>query len=183
MGDEEATYSNYWKHAPLFWAYSILMFLPIMLVFVFFNYYSLDFLAYARGILLAFSVAIIWLAGGEFRKRCGAPRVESIVHTIVLVDSGTYTVARYPQYLGFIPFLALFIMSHHRLSVFWSIGVCYLLQGYIERRADVERFGDDYKRYLERIPRMNFLIGIIRLLRRRGKQSKIGAIKEPEVRL
>jgi protein-S-isoprenylcysteine O-methyltransferase Ste14 len=41
-------------------------------------------------------------------------------------------------------------------------------------RADkdaIKKFGDDYKRYMERVPRMNFLIGILQSLRRRRKQS------------
>jgi len=99
---EENRSSYSWKRDPLFWAYSILMFLPIVMVFGFYNYYSLDFLVYAGWILLVFSVVIIFLAGGELRKKGGAPKGESIVHTRVLVDSGVYAVVRHPQYLGFI---------------------------------------------------------------------------------
>jgi protein-S-isoprenylcysteine O-methyltransferase Ste14 len=36
-------------------------------------------------------------------------------------------------------------------------------------RADqscIEKFGDGYERYMERVPRVNFLAGIIRLIRR-----------------
>jgi len=43
-------------------------------------------------------------------------------------------------------------------------------------RADkdaIEKFGDDYKTYMKKVPRMNFLLGILRLLRRRRKQSQI----------
>jgi protein-S-isoprenylcysteine O-methyltransferase Ste14 len=29
------------------------------------------------------------------------------------------------------------------------------------------KFGDDYKRYMEKVPRMNPLLGVIRLLRRK----------------
>jgi protein-S-isoprenylcysteine O-methyltransferase Ste14 len=125
MLDEEATHSSYsWKHDPLFWSYSILMFLPIIMVFAFYNYYRLDFLVYAGWIVLVFSIVIIFLAGGEFRKKGGTPKGESIVHTTVLVDSGVYAVVRHPQ-------------------------------------------------YMERTPRMNFFIGIRRLLRRKRKQSQV----------
>ena len=31
----------------------------------------------------------------------------------------------------------------------------------------IEKFGDDYKRYMERVPRTNFLLGFIRLLQSR----------------
>jgi protein-S-isoprenylcysteine O-methyltransferase Ste14 len=31
----------------------------------------------------------------------------------------------------------------------------------------IEKFGDEYKRYMERVPRVNFVVGIMRLLRGR----------------
>jgi protein-S-isoprenylcysteine O-methyltransferase Ste14 len=173
MLNEEAAHSSYsWKRDPLFWLYSILMFLPIILVFVFYNYYSLDFLVYAGWILLVFSVVIIWLAGGEFRKKGGAPKGESIAHTSVLVDSGVYAVVRHPQYLGFILFvLALVLMSQHWLSVFSGVlGSALFYRDILrEEQMSVEKFGDAYRRYMEQVPRMNLLIGILRYLRQRRK--------------
>jgi protein-S-isoprenylcysteine O-methyltransferase Ste14 len=179
MLNAEAAHLGYsWKRDPLFWAYSILMFLPIILVFVSYNYYSLDLLVYAGWILLVFSVVVILLAGGEFRKRGGAPKGESVVHTTVLVDSGVYAVVRHPQYLGFMLFVfALVLMSQHWLSVISGVlGSALFYRDVLrEEQMSVVKFGDDYKRYMERVPRMNFLIGILRLLRRRRKQSEVRA--------
>ena len=166
-----------WKHDPLLWAYSVLMFLPIILVFVFYNYYKLDFLVYAGWVLLVFSVVIILLAGGEFRKKGGAPKGKSIVRTTVLVDSGVYAVIRHPQYLGFMLFvLALVLMSQHWLSVISGVlGSALFYKDVLrEEQMSVKKFGDYYEQYMERVPRMNFLIGILRLLRRR-KQSQVRA--------
>jgi hypothetical protein len=50
------------------------MLLPIILVFVFYKYNSIDFLVYAGWILLVFSIVVIFLAGGEFRKKGEAPK-------------------------------------------------------------------------------------------------------------
>jgi protein-S-isoprenylcysteine O-methyltransferase Ste14 len=187
MVNKEATHLSYsWKRDPMFWSYSILMFLPIILVFVFYNYNSFDFLVYTGWILLVSSVVVIFLAGGEFRKKGGALKGESIVHTTVLVDSGVYAVVRHPQYLGFILFvLALVLISQHWLSILSGVlGSALFYKDILrEEQMSVEKFGDDYKRYMERVPRMNFPIGILRLLRQRGKQSKVGAIKEREVKL
>jgi len=33
------------------------------------------------------------------------------------------------------------------------------------------RFGDDYKRYMQKVPKLNPLVGVIRLLRRRDKDG------------
>jgi len=118
------------------------------------------------------------LAGGEFRKRGGAPKGESVVHTTVLVDSGVYAVVRHPQYLGFMLFVfALVLMSQHWLSVLSGVLGSPLFYRDVlrEEQMSVEKFGDDYKRYMERVPKMNFLIGILRLLRRRRKKSEARA--------
>jgi len=167
-----ASYS--WRRDPLFWAYSILMFLPIIVVFVFHNYYALDFFVYAGWILLVFSVVIIFLAGGEFQKRGGAPKGENIVHTTVLVDSGVYAVVRHPQYLGFILFvLALVLMSQHWLSVIsWLMGSTLFYRDVLrEEQMTIEKFGDDYKHYMQKVPRMNLLLGAIRLLHRKREDK------------
>jgi protein-S-isoprenylcysteine O-methyltransferase Ste14 len=169
----EAAHSSYsWKRDPLLWSCSIFMLLPVILVFVFYNYYRLDFLVYAGWILLIFSVVIIWLAGGEFRKKGGAPKGESIVHTTLLVDSGVYAVVRHPQYLGFILFvLALVLVSQHWLSVVSGVlGSALFYKDILrEEQMSVEKFGDAYRRYMKRVPRMNILIGILRYLRQRKK--------------
>ena len=159
-----------WKRDPVFWAYSILMFLPIIMVFLFYNYYKLEFFVYTGWILLVFSVVIIFLAGGEFQKKGGAPKGKSIVHTTVMVDSGIYAVVRHPQYLGFILFVfALVLMSQHWLSVISGLlGSALFYKDVLrEEQMSIEKFGNDYKRYIQKVPRMNLLGGVIRLLRRR----------------
>jgi protein-S-isoprenylcysteine O-methyltransferase Ste14 len=176
MLDAEATQPSYsWKRDPLFWAYSILLLLPVIMVFAFYNYYNLDFLVYAGWILLVFSVAIIFLAGGEFRKKGEAPKGQSIVRTTVLVDSGVYAVIRHPQYLGFLVFvLALVLMSQHWLSMISGLlgSVLFYKDVVREEQMNVQKFGDDYRRYMESVPRMNFAVGVLRLVRQRRKQSQ-----------
>jgi protein-S-isoprenylcysteine O-methyltransferase Ste14 len=156
-----------WKGNILMWVYSILMGLPIILVFIFFNYYSLHLVMYAGWLVLAFSVVIILVAGYEFKKE-GAPKGRSVVHTTVLVDSGIYAVIRHPQYLGFIMFVFAFVlMSQHWLSLISGIAGAMLFCGDIskEEQSNIEKFGDDYKRYMQKVPRMNIVAGVIRLLR------------------
>jgi len=175
MLDAETARSSYsWKRDPLVWAYSILMFLPIILVFVFYNCYSLDFLVYAGWILLVFSVVVIFLAGGEFRKKGGAPKGKSIVNTTVLVDSGVYAVIRHPQYLCFMMIvLAFVLMSQHWLSIISGVtgSALFYLDVLKEEQANIEKFGDDYKRYMQKVPGINIVIGIIRLVRRRRREG------------
>ena len=91
----------------------------------------------------------------------------------VLVDSGIYAVVRHPLYLGWILgiFVATIFLYQH--WAFVIIAIPGITSVYIisrqEEQLNIERFGDDYKRYMQTVPRMNFLAGVIRLLRRRKR--------------
>lgn len=85
-----------------------------------------------------------------------------------IVDSRIYGIVRHPMYLGA---MAMFF-SHIFLGQSWVVVIstivavvcCYLIIQ-SEDQQNIEKFGDKYKRYMERVPRMNFLLGIIQLLR------------------
>jgi protein-S-isoprenylcysteine O-methyltransferase Ste14 len=113
------------------------------------------------------------MAGYEFKLKGGAPEGESIVHTTVLVDSGIYAVVRHPQYLGFILIVfALVLMSQHWFSLFSGIlGSALFYKDVLrEEQMTIKKFGDAYERYIQKVPRMNFVLGIIRLLKRGNKK-------------
>ena len=89
----------------------------------------------------------------------------------VLVDSGIYAVVRHPLYLGWILSIFVATIFLHQHWLFVIIGVLGIASLHlISRQEDhfnIERFGNDYKRYMQKVPRMNLLLGVIRLLRRR----------------
>ena len=119
---------------------------------------------------MVFSIVLILLAGYEFIIKGGAPEGESLVHTTVLVDSGVYAVVRHPQYLGFILFVfALVLMSQHWLSVFSGVmGSALFYKDVLrEEQMSIVKFGDEYKRYMQKVPRMNLLLGVMRLLNKK----------------
>jgi protein-S-isoprenylcysteine O-methyltransferase Ste14 len=104
-----------------------------------------------------------------FRKKGGVSKGKSYIQTTVLVDSGIYAVVRHPQYLSFILLsLALLLLAQHWLITWFGIVAMALVYIGILPDADqdgIKRFGDDYKRYMQRVPRLNFVTGIIRLIR------------------
>jgi protein-S-isoprenylcysteine O-methyltransferase Ste14 len=74
------------------------------------------------------------------------------------------------MYLSFmLLILALMLISQHWLSVIFGIPVMvFLYMGMgVEEQSNIEKFGDDYIRYMDKVPRVNFLAGVIRLLRRK----------------
>ncbi|MCK4457034.1 MAG: isoprenylcysteine carboxylmethyltransferase family protein, partial [Thermoplasmata archaeon] len=105
-----------------------------------------------------------------FRKEGEPGEGKSLMDTTVLVDSGTYAIVRHPQLLGgMLLVVASILISQHWLSA--MIGVPPIVWGYSAavkwEQGLLVKFGDDYKRYMQKVPRMNFLLGILRLLRRK----------------
>ena len=103
----------------------------------------------------------------EFRKRGGVKKGKSYIHTTKLVTTGIYSIVRHPQYVTFILFaISGMLLFQHWIVILLGIPVIPLI--YIDLlKADkklIEKFGKDYKKYMKKVPRTNFLLGIIRLL-------------------
>jgi len=105
----------------------------------------------------------------EFRKKGRVKKGKSYIHTTKLVDTGIYSIIRHPQYVTFILWaIAGMLLFQHWIIILLGIPVIPLI--YIDLiKADkdaIEKFGDDYKQYMQKVPRANFLLGIIRLIKR-----------------
>lgn len=159
--------------------YSPLMVLQLVLFFFFYqNCLGFDLMVYIGSFLWVLSAIFGFLPVYQFRKKGGVPKGSSYMHTTELVDTGVYSIVRHPQYLaGLLIILALMLMTQHWLSV--TAGVVAFVAFYIDTLvADprlVEKFGEEYREYMNRVPRMNFLLGIVR-------RSRQGARREEEQR-
>ena len=131
---------------------------------------QIEVLAYVGVGLYVFSGMVFgMLPVFEFRKKGGVRKGQSYIHTTKLVDTGIYSVVRHPQYVTFI----LFAISGMLLFQHWIVillGIPIIPLTYIDLiKADeacTERFGDDYKAYMKKVPRANFILGIIRQFRK-----------------
>lgn len=105
-----------------------------------------------------------------FPRRGGVTKGKSFVHTTRLVDTGIYAVVRHPQYLGGILsiFIATLLFYPHWLFVVLGIPGAVILYWSTreEEKRLIKRLGNDYRVYMQRVPRMNLILGIIRLLSR-----------------
>ena len=120
----------------------------------------------------------LWTAGVfgvlpiyTLRRKGGVPQGESYVKTTRLVDSGIYAIVRHPQ--GGVAWLlinlgVMLVAQHWLIAVLGlvSMPLVYLDAIKADRYA-IEKFGDDYRRYMEKVPRVNFISGILRLIQRR----------------
>jgi protein-S-isoprenylcysteine O-methyltransferase Ste14 len=164
----ERTFS--WKdHVPV--TFTTLLFLSQIIVGIYLvsEVSQIEALAYAGVGLYVFSGMVFgMLPVFEFRKKGGVRKRQSYIHTTKLVDTGIYSVVRHPQYVTFILFaIAGILLFQHWIIIL--LGVPIMPLTYIDLiKADkdaIEKFGDDYKAYMKKVPRANFLLGIIRRFR------------------
>jgi len=122
-------------------------------------------------VVWAFGMVLVMAPIVMFPRRGGVPKGKSFVSTTQLVDTGIYAVVRHPQYTGgiYAIFLANFLMYPHWLfGVLGMIGVIVLYMGCREEdQRLIEKFGDDYSAYMKRVPGMNFVLGLVRLIRQK----------------
>ena len=90
--------------------------------------------------------------------------------TTKLVDVGIYSIVRHPQATaGLVLVIALMCISQHPITLL--VGAVTLVVMYADIVRDdgqlVERFGEDYEEYIGRVPRTNFVLGIIKRVTRR----------------
>lgn len=155
-----------------------LLVVQIILVFVFgiFNEAGFDEVMYVGWLIWAISVIFGFLPIFTFKRKGGVAKGKSYVHTKTLVVTGIYSIVRHPQYTAGILFsLALILMAQSWLVLF--LGIILIPLSYIDivmaDKYELEKFGDEYKRYMERVPRSNFLLGAIRLLIRREEKNPL----------
>jgi len=163
-----------WKDVIFYSFLGILFIGQVVLCFLFYNWANLDVLLYIGWTVFAFSMVLGMLPRMAFQAKGRAPEGESWIRTTVLVDSGIYAIVRHPMYLSFILLLiSLILISQHWLSLIFSIpSVIYFYLSMVrEERSSIDKFGDEYRSYMQRVPRMNLILGIVRLLRQRKNQQ------------
>ena len=146
----------------------------IVLCFLFFNWMNIILLVY---IGVTFFIIGFFVFGGmariAFLKKGGSPNDKKWLDTKKVVDSGIYAVVRHPIYIGFMFYvMGLMLVSQHWLVLIFGIPIIFSFYQFmrIEEKGNIKRFGDDYKQYMKKVPRANFLLGGIRLLQRKGKE-------------
>jgi len=131
---------------------------------------QIEILAYVGVGLYVFSGLIFgMLPIFEFRKKGEVQNGKSYIHTTKLVDTGIYSIVRHPQYITWMlwAFAGMLLFQHW---IVICLGVPIIPITYFDLiNADkdgIKKFGDDYKRYMQKVPRANFLIGIIRVFKK-----------------
>jgi protein-S-isoprenylcysteine O-methyltransferase Ste14 len=109
------------------------------------------------------------------RREGKPPEGQDWTQTSELVDSGLYGLVRHPLYLGWsLMYVAVMAIGQHCLAVIFGIlgMACVYLISKKEDVALVERFGPAYQAYMQSVPAMNLLLGIVRWLRRIAEKGQ-----------
>ena len=139
------------------------------------DYYGIYGLVICGYILWGFSVIFGLLPILTFRKLGGVAKKSSYMKTTKIVDKGIYAIVRHPQFLaGIFWSLALACISQHWVVDILCVPV--IVGTYIDslkvNKNLVEKFGDEYREYMEKVPGLNVFWGIILLLLRKIKKDK-----------
>lgn len=139
----------------------------IILAFVLYNKDDNEAVINLGWVILWLSAIFGWLPIFTFKKWGGVPKEKAYLHTTVLVDRGVYAIVRHPQYLaGMLMGVALPLISQHWAVAILGIVVVfiYFINTFDEEESAIRKFGDEYREYMQRVPRLNFLLGIYRLI-------------------
>ncbi len=82
-----------------------------------------------------------------------------------LIDKGIYGIIRHPYWLSWILLsFSLILMSQYRIMILLGGIACLLI--YVETfHLDtnlIKKFGEDYRKYKNKVPRLNLLYGFIK---------------------
>lgn len=115
---------------------------------------------------LVFGIAPIFILG----HRGGVAKGKSYVETTHLVDTSLYAIVRHPQYLSGILFsLALMLLGQHWLVILLGVISSIIIWWDIQKadREGIEKFGQEYRQYMQRVPQSNFILGIMRIMQKK----------------
>jgi protein-S-isoprenylcysteine O-methyltransferase Ste14 len=160
-----------WKdHAPA--TFSSILFISQIVVGIYLLSEVLqnEILAYIGVGLYVFSGLVFGaLPVFEFRRKGEVQKGQSYIHTTKLVETGIYSIVRHPQYVTFILFaIAGILLFQHWIVILLGLPVIPLTYTDLIKADNdaIDKFGEDYKAYMRKVPRANFLLGIIRRFRK-----------------
>jgi protein-S-isoprenylcysteine O-methyltransferase Ste14 len=135
-----------------------------------YNIHDIDWLMYLGW--------VVWIAGfllcvtpiHVLRRKGGVATGDSWVKTTTVVGSGPYAIVRHPIYVGW----GVMMFALALISQYWVIAVCdavAMLLIYFdiwrEDRDNMEKFGEDYIRYQQKVPQADVVSGVVRMLIRK----------------
>ncbi|MBN1410363.1 MAG: isoprenylcysteine carboxylmethyltransferase family protein [Spirochaetales bacterium] len=133
----------------------------------FFPIEGILFLKILGYILWGIIIILGWLPIYTFKKYGGVEKGKSYIRTTKLVTRGIYAIVRHPQFLAFpLMNVSLMLLSQHWIVL--ALGIPGIVLSCLSTMgADqngIEKFGDEYREYMKKVPGMNIFLGLWRYL-------------------
>ena len=149
--------------------YTPLMIYQFYLSWRFYNNLGLDWVTNLGWLVLLVSALFGWLPIFEFKKHGGVQDNQSYVHTTKLVTSGVYCIVRHPLFLaGILITLSMMLISQHAHSLIAGLlaSIVYASEVSSADMKLIEKFGESYIQYMDQVPALNRIKGIIQQIKR-----------------
>jgi protein-S-isoprenylcysteine O-methyltransferase Ste14 len=135
---------------------------------LFYNALGLHWLVILGWASLAVAMVVGWRARVAFQAHGRVEDPRDWLHTRVVVDRGIYGLVRHPMYISFmLIYLGLVLLSGHWLNLALGVVLMGLLYNDMRReeRSNLDNFGEAYERYMQRVPRINIVVSVVRCVR------------------
>ena len=144
--------------------YGLAIITQIIFVFFYYNFFYLDILLWFGWGFMILLIVIGGLPKRAFKKYGETEKGKSYLYTTKLVDKGIFTIIRHPYWLCWILLsISLTLLSQHIIMItltLISVPIIYLETFSLDKGL-IEKFGEEYRRYKKKVPRMNLILGII----------------------
>ena len=152
MSDKLKEKASYVFHILTFIAYFILLFfLEIPPALQFLQYFGILFFLLGMIFLILSIISLM-------QNKTGG-----------LLQTGVYGIVRHPMYLGAILLFSAMVLflPHWIMLILAAINIIIVYRFMLDgEKQNIKKFGAEYRNYMKRVPRMNFVIGLIRWLKR-----------------
>jgi len=163
-----------WKEMIPSTIYGLLIIVQLVMVFFYYNFYRITLLTWIGWLLLALFFIIGSLPRIVFKKEGKPEKGKNFLSTTMLVETGIYSIVRHPYWLSWILLsLSLSFLSQYWVIVLFGIIssiIIYLETYHLDKRL-IKKFGENYNIYKKKVPRLNFIIGLIKHLTKRKSRG------------
>ena len=140
--------------------YIVLYGLQIVLSIFFYRSGPIDVLIYVGWCILIFG---LFMVSWSIISRKGE---------MGFVSNGIYAFVRHPEFLGhMLIILSLALLTQHLFSFIVGGVLIFLLYLAMveEEKENLEKFGDSYREYMRGVPRVNLILGVLRICVKRRR--------------
>ncbi len=144
--------------------FTIAFIIQLILMFIVKNESNTPLLSYSGWVIWIISLYFAFIPFFTFKKRGAVEKGKSYIHTSKVVKNGTYAIIRHPQYLAGILFSISITLWNPVWFNFILSAIIIILTyqwTYTEDKNLIDKFGDEYVIYKNRVPRLNPILGLI----------------------